>query len=126
MTRRDFLKGTAGLILLCGTGFGLKKLEKVLSPSVENAIGPKLDADLDILRLGDEAEAYLDGKLVFRANATGAKLLRLADGSRTMEDIIYAAGCGENAGDCVSFFVTLGQAGYLENRIEVNQFERRA
>ena len=125
MTRREFLKGTAGLILLCGTGFGLKKLDKVLSSSVEDAVGPKLDADLNILQLGSEAEAYLNGKLVFRANDVGAKLLRLADGSRTLEQIIDAAECRGTAGDCVSFFVTLGKAGYLENRIEVNQFERR-
>lgn len=125
MTRREFLKGTAGLILLCGAGFGLEKLEKALSPSLEDAVGPKLDSNLTILQLGNEAEAYLDGRMVFRANGTGANLLRLADGSRTLENMIETAGCKENAGDCVSFFVTLGKAGYLENRIEVNQFERR-
>lgn len=125
MTRREFLKGTAGFLVVCGAGFGVNRLKKALAPSVENAVGPKLDSDLDILQLGGETEAYLDGQLVFRANAVGGKLLRLADGSRTLEQIIEAAGCQQTAGDCANFFITLGKAGYLENRIEVNQFERR-
>ena len=125
MTRREFLKGTAGFLVVCGAGFGVNRLKKALAPAAENAVGPKLDSDLDILQLGGETEAYLDGQLVFRANAAGGKLLRLADGSRTLEQIIETAGCKETAGDCANFFITLGRAGYLENRIEVNQFERR-
>lgn len=126
MTRREFLKGTAGLVLVCGTGFGVNRLKKSLAPSVENAVGPKLNSNLNILQLGNEADVYLDTQLVFRANAAGGKLLRLADGSRTLEQIIEAAGCQQTAGDCANFFITLGKAGYLENRIEVNQYERRA
>jgi hypothetical protein len=57
-------------------------------------------------------------------NSTGGKLLRLADGSVALNDIVKAANMEKNASDVALFFVFLGEYGYLKNRVEVKLFER--
>ena len=49
------------------------------------------------------------------------QLLKLADGNNTLEEIIRDCGMTSNAESVADFFLTLGQAGYLTARLEVNK-----
>ncbi len=124
MDRRDFLKGAAGLVLACGAGFGVKKLLGV-SEKALLSVGPLPAEGLTLAEVSGGAEVYQDGALAFRVNKTGAELLRRADGTKTLNELIRLAGCEGCSGAAASFFITLGKAGYLQNRVEVDMVERR-
>ena len=122
MTRREFLKGTAGFVLLCGLGFGATSLPSVLkSADVENAVGPLLANEINYIQTMDGGKAYIDGQMVFKVNSLGYKLLKYADGRHTIEDVIKKIDRPEIAGDIADFYITLGKAGYLQNRVEVKK-----
>ncbi len=121
MTRREFLKGAAGFALICGAGFGVSGLSKLLRPAPENAVGPLLVDGLDLLPLPDGAEVSYQGMTCFTVNAAGARLLRLANGRNTLEYITARAGLESQPESVADFFITLGKAGYLRNRVEVNK-----
>ena len=121
MTRREFLKGAAGFALVCGAGFGVSGLAKLLRPAPENAVGPLLADGLELLPLSDGAEVSCQGLSCFTVNAAGARLLRLANGRNTLEAIIARTGMEAQAEAVADFFITLGKAGYLQNRVEVNK-----
>ena len=104
MTRRDFLKGTAGFVLLLGAGFPLARLHSLWKAAPENAVGPLLVDGLDLLPAPSGFEVIYQGKTCFIVNSTGAKLLRFANGRYTLD-----------------FYITLSKAGYLQNRVEVNK-----
>ena len=118
MNRRDFLKGTAGLVIACGLGFG----QNALSDALEDfcCVGPKLDAGLTLSATSGGADVYRAGALAFQVNQPGARLLRMADGTHTLAEMAAALG---NEYDTAMFFVTLGKAGYLRNRVEVSVYE---
>lgn len=126
MKRRDFLKGAAGIVIGCGLGFSLNRLIRILSVSPENAVGPMLAPGLTVERVSHGANVYTRGLLAFQVNQSGARLLKYADGSRKLNRIISLARCEEESAAAVAFFITLGQAGYLQNRVEVNVVEARA
>ena len=90
-------------------------------PAPENAVGPLLADGLELLPLSDGAEVSCQGLSCFTVNAAGARLLRLANGSNTLEAIIARTGMEAQAEAVADFFITLGKAGYLQNRVEVNK-----
>lgn len=120
LTRRSFLKGAAGFVLLCGAGFEMPALTASLSEEIA-PVGPQLVDGLSIDRTDSGAEVTSSGLLCFTVNEEGERLLRLADGSRTLEEIIRLSGLSSQAEAVVDFFLTLGQAGYLTARLEVNK-----
>lgn len=126
MKRRDFLKGAAGLVIACGLGFGLDKLLRILDPAAADAVGPKLVEGLTIETVSHGANVYSHGLLAFQVNHTGARLLNDADGSKRLERIITLAQCENEAAAAAALFITLGKAGYLQNKVEVNLVEARA
>ena len=121
MTRRDFLKGTAGFVLLLGAGFPLARLQSLLKAAPENAVGPLLVDGLDMLPAPSGFEVIYQGKTCFIVNSTGAKLLRFANGRYTLEDIIRKAGLEDQGEAVADFYITLSKAGYLQTRVEVNK-----
>lgn len=126
MTRREFLKGAAGLVIACGAGFGgAARLAATLTPNAKTAVGPLLVEGLSVLPGAEGADVFKEGRLAFQVNQSGAALLRYADGAHTLEDIISLGGCTEAADKAAMFFVTLGKAGYLQNRVEVKLVEAR-
>lgn len=126
MTRRDFLKGAVGLVLAVGAGFGsVEVLTRLLTPTAETAVGPLMIEGLSFLPTLSGADVLYREQTAFTVNSTGATLLRLADGTRSLDDIIHDADCESCAADAALFFVTLGQAGYLQNRVEVTLYENR-
>ncbi|NMA07654.1 MAG: PqqD family protein [Clostridiales bacterium] len=126
MTRREFLKGAAGLVLAAGAGFGgTRALTELLKPNASTALGPLPIEGLSLLPTSKGADVLYEGRTAFTVNTTGAALLRLADGTRSLDEIIARAGASAYAADAAMFFVTLGQAGYLQNRVEVAIYENR-
>lgn len=143
MERRTFLKGACGLVVLvAGAGLGRANAGRPLadesargttllttSAGVEQdvATGPMMQAGIDLVEGPDGGVAgwYGDTEL-FEVDKTGAGLIALADGSRSLDDIAGEAvspGGEVSPADVASFFVTLGQAGYLQNTVLVNLVE---
>jgi hypothetical protein len=126
MKRRDFLKGAGGLVVACSLGFSLDKLTRIIAPNAAASVGPMLVDGLKIETVSHGANVYSRGLLAFQVNSTGARLLRYADGSKKLERIVDLADCQNEAGAAANFFITLGKAGYLQNKVEVNMVEARA
>lgn len=133
MNRREFLKGAGAFVVLCAAGWRvLPKLsgraESAPSAStpghtVETAVGPLLVNGLNAVATESGAELRYRGETMFTVNEMGLRLLERADGTRTLDGIIEEAGASAVASDAAMFFVTLGQAGYLQNRVEVLLYE---
>lgn len=153
MDRRTFVKGTFGLIVVaagsglgflggCGgtasSGSGTAQAAKSLQgayfttsgcTSPETAPGPAMEAGICLVRnTGEEGvSGYFEEIHLFNVDETGAALIELADGTRTLEQITADAGArlgaSVNPADVASFFVSLGQAGFLQNTVLVNLVE---
>jgi hypothetical protein len=123
MTRRQFLKGTAGFVIALGLGFSPDSLLKSLT---EPAIGPWLVGGLECLPTNWGADIYSGGQLAFQVNRRGAQLLSLADGRVSLPDMIRRSGCQDCQEEAARFLITLGSAGYLRNRVEVTLVENYA
>ncbi len=123
MTRRDFLKGAAAFVLSCGLGFGLSKDARESAGSDtagSGTVGPLLRRGLTVTPNESGAAVSFSGLDCFTVNAAGAELLRLADGRSRLDEIARRAGLEAQMEDVARFYLTLGNAGYLENRFEVN------
>ena len=123
ISRRAFLKGTAGFVLLCGSGFGLQALADAADvfDDKEEAFGPQVRGEMKIVKTAEGADVTFGGETCFTVNGDGLTLLEMADGSRSLEEIIRLSGMAGSPEPVVDFFLTLGQAGYLTHRLEVNK-----
>jgi hypothetical protein len=88
-----------------------------------DAVGPLLQDGLVIASTASGAEVLHDGEVMFTVNESGRTLLHLANGTKTLNAIIETAGLQDSAVDVGMFFVGLGEAGYLKNRVEIELFE---
>lgn len=123
MTRRQFLKGTAGFVIALGLGFSPVSLLQNIG---EPAVGPLLARGLDFRPTHWGADVYCNNRLAFQVNSRGAELLSLADGRLSLPEMIRQSGCQGCAEAAVQFLITLGSAGYLRNRVEVTLIENYA
>lgn len=143
MERRSFVKGAFGLAVLAvgvgvfGSQGGLripsKGGEGVLfttsgAVSLKDAVGPAMQPGIELSQRADTVfTGSYDGLDLFDVDATGAELIALADGSRTIDELAVAAseklGATVSAADAAAFFVDLGEAGYLANTVLVNLVE---
>ena len=143
MERRTFIKGAFGFaVLVSGAGLGTlaaqggtfantargTQLFATSGVSPELANGPLMQAGIEVFKLGSgDIIAYFGDTQLFTVDGTGAELVRLADGSRSIEAIALEASSLTGAmvapAEVASFFVTLGQAGYLQNTVFVNLLE---
>ena len=138
MERRTFVQGAFGLVALVLAG-GVTALKRgdvssvpvtFVTPSVvdlECAVGPVMEAGIGLRLQGDGVIGgfYGDTEL-FSVDERGAELIRLADGSLALDELAAALGGSVRVADVASFFVTLGQAGYLANTVLVNFVEMPA
>ncbi len=116
MNRREFLKGTAGFVMACGAGFGaIERVSRALMDT--DQVGPRLIEGLSV----QGGAAYMGLDKVFEVNGLGEELLNLADGRHAMGELVRIGG-GDDAA-VARFFLTLGKAGYLQDRIEVDMVE---
>ena len=144
MDRRTFVKGTFGLVMLAAAG-GTSMLATTgcsspadaapyfTTPAIgepETATGPLMMAGIDLVEIpGGRVSAYFENTELFTVDPAGAALVSLADGKRTIDAIAAEAGalgypCAPV--DVALFFSTLGQAGYLRNRVLVSIMDREA
>ena len=123
MTRRDFLKGAAAFVVSCGLGFSLYRDAHESAGSDlpgTGTVGPMLKRGLTVTPDQSGAAVSFSGLDCFTVNAAGAELLKLADGRHRLDEIARKAGLEAQMEDVAEFYLTLGNAGYLENRFEVN------
>lgn len=131
MERRTFLKGAFGFVGLvaltsAGAAVASSTSNSFVTPAVENpelCPGPAMQAGIELVNEGDGARGMSGSTHLFNVDATGAKLIRLADGSRTIDELADTGSIPLNPADVASFFVTLGQSGYLANTVLVNLTE---
>ncbi len=147
MDRRAFVMGAFGLAII-GTGAGIGTLASKGTPPIggsnsdsivfttvaatasDAAPGPLMYDGVDLVDCGSSYVARYNGADLFSADEIGATLVKLADGSRSIEGITRDAaatlGTTLDSADVASFFVTLGQAGFLQNTVLVNLVENPA
>lgn len=134
MERRTFVQGAFGLVVLgVGGGIGAHLATQPAEdgrfvtpevPSPEAAEGPVMAAGIELAPAGDgSVHGVAEGVHLFTVDKIGAQLMRLADGSRTIDDLAALIDVTVSVADVASFFVTLGQAGYLANTVMVNLVE---
>lgn len=120
-SRRRFIKGIAAGSALCVIGITARQLGLDLHEDLSSSshAGPCLREGLTLMTSGDGMkEALWEGETVFRVNREGAELLTLADGSRTLNEIIRISGNYEPEATA-DFFLNLARAGWLCDRLEV-------
>jgi len=99
-----------------------------------DAIGPVLQDGLKIrpkLRFDFEtnslypagADVYFADTKVLSVNEMGRQLLEMADGTVTIDEMAQELDMKKTSAEIGMFFVTLGQSGYLKNRIEIMLYE---
>lgn len=134
MERRTFVKEAFGFVALAtlgiagaAVGANASHPNFVTAPisDVESARGPAMAAGIELVENGNVVHGMYGNTHLFNVDATGAELVRLADGSRTIDELAGAGGQLKPA-DVASFFVELGQAGYLANTVLINLTETQA
>lgn len=135
MERRTFVKGAFGLVALAtlgavgaAAGVGTTSAGFVTPdvPNAESALGPVMAAGIELTEDGDVVRGTYGGTHLFNVDATGAELMRLADGSLTIDELADTTSVSLEPATVASFFVELGQAGYLANTVLVNLTEAQA
>ena len=135
MERRTFIRGAFGLVALAAAGglanlpnpSGDERRDGFVTPEVaspETAEGPVMEAGIELVE-GDAGTwgGWFGDTHLFDVDGQGARLMLSADGSRTIDDLAASLEAAVNPADVASFFVTLGQAGYLQNTVMVNLME---
>ena len=134
MERRTFIRGAFGLAALAAMG-GVRSASvagagrSYVTPTVADpqlCPGPVMQAGIELLDEGDAVRGMYGTTHLFSVDATGAELIRLADGTMTLDQLANALPTPVDPADVAGFFVALGQAGYLANTVLVNLSENRA
>jgi hypothetical protein len=127
--RRTFVKQAGGLVLfVTASAFGGANLTKTLTSFVPDKTprGPLLVEDLTFKQSFEGVDAFVGTTRVFSANQTGTILLAAADGMHTLDEIVSESGGQIDPVEAALFYVELGKAGYLQNRVEVALVEHPA
>ena len=123
MDRRQFVKLIGGLVVVAALTPLIPTLESF--DRLKAKSGPQLRRGITLNRLdSDVTQGFYDHTLVFEVDSLGAKLLALASGDHTITSI--AKKTSTSVDDVGLFFLELGQAGYLERRIELTLVGRNA
>ena len=128
MERRTFIAGTFGLVSLAALGaVGLCDVPKASSNVVTQAAndllaapGPAMVPGIELMQVGETTQGWYGKTHLFDVDAVGAELIRLADGSLSIDELAHATSVELKPADVASFFVALGQKGYLANTVLVN------
>ena len=143
MDRRTFVAGAFGLVVLgacsgtatvslsgCSTANATPAFTTPATGEPEDATGPLMMAGIDVFELPETGRytAFYGDTELFNMDATGAALVSLADGKRSIDDIaVQAAALGHTCKpvDVALFFSSLGNAGFLRNLVTVSILDRR-
>lgn len=134
MERRAFVKGAFGFVALAAIGAVAAVPASNASGGVvtaeaahpEAARGPAMVGGIELVQAGEVVEGRYGVTHLFDVDPLGGELIGLADGSLSIDELASAASVQLNPADVASFFVTLGQAGFLANTVLVNLTETRA
>ena len=141
MERRTFLTGAFGLVVAAvGAGLGLSGANErdvvshVTTSAVDPAaaVGPLMQAGIELHASpeGERVTGVHEGAELFSVDRAGALLVRLADGTRTIDELVGEAssvlGQALDPAEVASFYVTLGKAGYLQKTVLVNLVQQTA
>ena len=124
MERRTFVRGAFGFVALAVcAGAGVLATSEASRTAAAEAVGPLLVDGIEFVDEpdGGRVAGVFEGTKLFVVDKVGARLAALADGTRSIEEAADAAGV--SAADAASFFVTLGQSGYLQNEVYVSLCE---
>ena len=121
LNRRQFLKAAGGALLSLTIFQSLRSLSGSDEDS-GNWVGPKVKDGLSFTDDGESIRAFYDGEAVLVTNREGMRLMKLADGSRSLDDLIRLEAAGGNGEEIADFFLALGQSGWLSNRLEVRKY----
>ena len=124
--RRRFLRGVIAATAL-GAACVVIHRTRVLPAPVEeqpafHAVGPMVQEGLTAERYGNEVRIMSMGEHVMTTNPLGWELITQADGSRTLDELILLNGLSEQAEAVADLFLTMGQTGWLQNRLEVRKY----
>jgi hypothetical protein len=90
------------------------------------AIRPRFTFDSEtVLAYPAGADVFQSGELVFTVNEIGRKLLNMADGTVTLDEMAESLELTATISEVGMFFVKLGQAGFLKNRVEIELYENK-
>lgn len=133
MERRTFVQGAFGLAVLAAMGAvgagatGAVRQDAAFvtteTTSPEAARGPAMASGIELVQAQDQVQGWHGNTHLFDVDPIGAELVRMADGSLTIEELASATSTELAAADVASFFVALGQSGYLANTVLVNLTE---
>lgn len=122
MERRTFVQVMVGAAAVCGIG-GVAAAQKwSLMTDQQSATGPQLIPGLALQSTQEGADLYRDGDLVFKVNDAGERLISMADGITPLQTIMDHDELGSPQ-DIALFFISLGEAGYLQQQVQVNFVE---
>jgi len=87
-------------------------------------VRPKLRFDFETNSLHPSgADVYFADAKVLSVNEMGRQLLDMADGTVTIDEMAQELDMKRTSAEIGMFFVTLGQSGYLKNRIEIMLYD---
>ena len=127
--RRTFVRQAGGLVVFVAASAlaGVNFVQTATSLSCSNQPrGPLLAEGITFVPTPEGVDAFVGGTHVFSANQAGAVLLASADGTRSLDEIVAQAQDGIDPVEAALFYIELGKAGYLQNRVEVALVERSA
>lgn len=121
MNRREFLAAAAAAVGLGAIALTLHRTGSIAPDSSANlGIGPRLREGLmPAERDGVPCAVYHD-EVVLTTDAEGLRLLKLADGTRSLDELMAAGSALPEA--TADFYLKLGQNGWLANRLEVCKY----
>ena len=122
LTRRQFLKAASGAALYLAVFRTMDLLSGKPDGQEAAWTGPRVREGLSYREDGESITAYYDGEPVLITNRSGMKLMEMADGSRSLEELMRFEETGKEREAIADFFLSLGQAGWLSNRLEVYKY----
>lgn len=129
MDRRAFLGGAFGLVVVAaGASIAATSYRKAsqayhtTSGDVlpDAMVGPAMMPGISLVRCGGSVRGMAEDVHLFDVDTMGAELIERADGTSTLDELAEMSSIPVKVADVATFFVTLGQAGYLQNKIFVN------
>ena len=153
MDRREFLRSAGGLIIIAslagtaGTLFSCSprvpsnpqlnddRNSLLITPELMptgKTVGPLMVAGINLVNSNTYGmfEGYYFDAHAFDVDILGVELIALADGNHTLQAIRaqveeYLSSPLDSA-ELAMFYVTLGEAGYLQNKVLISLFESQA
>ena len=119
------MKLSKGFVLFCASGWRtLPKQGDNTCEETTGAVGPVLVDGFKTVPTVNGADVFYKNVKMFAVNKTGCALLNKANGVMSLSAIIEHTKMEENAPGVGMFYVCMGMAGYLKNRVEIELYQQ--